>query len=132
MRDEQHLGDAFEGSGPGPMPPAILRAVVQRRRAIRTRRMLAGVGLAVPVVGLGLWFGAARLPADPGEQTLAIQDQPHLPGPTRFADTSVLSLRLADPDGNLAPSRAARAAAAYRPTAFELRRRELAGSGPPV
>ncbi|MFI4915209.1 MAG: hypothetical protein ACIAS6_01720 [Phycisphaerales bacterium JB060] len=132
------LGNLFEyhkTPDPGPMPVSISHALGRRRRAIRSRR-IASAAAIVLVVALAAWFALPQASLVTSEGPVAGHDNGNIPKhtpehvPVRFAPSSVLALRMADPEGRAPP--AAGRSQAGRDTVFGLRQRELGGLAGPA
>lgn len=123
--------DSHKTPDAGPMPQAISHALGRRRRAIRSRRI--GSAAAIVLVGaLAAWLAVPQPRAGTPEGPVARHDNGHAPEhvPVRFAPSSVLALRMADPEAPAPP--AAGRSQAGRDTVLGLRQRELGGLAGPA
>lgn len=88
----------------GPMPETLARAVARRRRAIRLRRA-GGVGAALVLVGVGVWFALphSKGPVRAERVVSGAGTSVSQPAAERFGEASLLALRLAGPDAIAVP-----------------------------
>ncbi|MFI4883099.1 MAG: hypothetical protein ACIAQU_11000 [Phycisphaerales bacterium JB064] len=112
------------------MPHGLGKAVARRRAIVRGQRAAAIVSVLAVVATVGWVMMPSAGPAEP-DRIIVTNPTPSDGPSVRFAEASVLALRLADPDQPWPTAPAAFIPSEGRPTVLGLRQRELAeGSSP--